>query len=682
MKKNIVKIIILLMIAFVCFGCGEKPKQKATHIKLQNAEDIVVNLGEGFQFENIKVEVIFTNGNVLNEPLSGKYINVLDLFSKMQSIGDKEITVSYTDEVGNTLTTILKFKVVEEEYKLTLKDELQKYKATVIYSDVNYKKVLGIKMTAYANINSASSEQEALVFAEYAKRLIDEVYSQSEENLIYTAEEVFQKISKLEKDLSSFVNYEDSAIKTEIEAMKSRLQSLEGINVEEEITTIKNVVSALSSNFNGVKQKVLNHSTAISELTGLMNNELVKYITKEQVELLNDTLKRELTEAIDLMALEVIEEVESIEILVEDNVLKWKKASSNSYIELVDLDLYKNASITDAGLNTEGHLIIELSNGTEIDAGLVYDATANEGIKDLTSKVEELESEVLSFKAQVEELQFATMDALDKIALMDQYFADMGFDFEEGSSADLMTAIITLLPAQLEQMGIEFDFDNLDTYMGDFKSMKANYDKLLSMMNAFQTITNDMINVSTEEGSLLSKESKLLDALCNVSVLLQSFGISENDANKFQEFLASLREAKKLDVVKRYNDYFETLYSNNKYDITQEELLSEYLEDIEDYCLITSYDSLNKVRELKLEISKILQNEEFIEDSENIKKLLDIEVQLSKIDSNLEIVKAYFSSKLELSNLDNNLVINFKNRILCTNSIENVISLYNLALGN
>ena len=110
--------------------------------------------------------------------------------------------------------------------------------------------------------------------------------------------------------------------------------------------------------------------------------------------------------------------------------------------------------------------------------------------------------------------------------------------------------------------------------------------------------------------------------------------------------------------------------------------MSEYLEDIEDYCLITSYDSLNKVRELKLEISKILQNEEFIEDSENIKKLLDIEVQLSKIDSNLEIVKAYFSSKLELSNLDNNLVINFKNRILCTNSIENVISLYNLALGN
>ena len=159
--------------------------------------------------------------------------------------------------------------------------------------------------------NSASSEQEALVFAEYAKRLIDEVYSQSEEDLIYTAEEVFQKISKLENDLSTFVNYEDSAIKTEIEAMKSRLQSLEGINVEEEITTIKNVVSALSSNFNGVKQKVLNHSTAISELTGLMNNELVKYITKEQVELLNDTLKRELTEAIDLMALEVIEEVES-----------------------------------------------------------------------------------------------------------------------------------------------------------------------------------------------------------------------------------------------------------------------------------------------------------------------------------------------------------------------------------
>ena len=536
---------------------------------------------------------------------------------------------------------------------MTLKDELQKYKATVIYSDVNYKKVLGIKMTAYANINSASSEQEALVFAEYAKRLIDEVYSQSEEDLIYTAEEVFQKISQLEKDLSSIVNYEDSAIKTEIEAMKSRLQSLEGINVEEEITTIKNVVSALSSNFNGVKQKVLNHSTAISELTGLMNNELVKYITKEQVELLNDTLKRELTEAIDLMALEVIEEVESIEILVEDNVLKWKKASSNSYIELVDLDLYKNASITDAGLNSDGHLIIELSNGTEIDAGLVYDATANEGIKDLTSKVEELESEVLSFKAQVEELQFATMDALDKIALMDQYFADMGFDFEEGSSADLMTAIITLLPAQLEQMGIEFDFDNLDTYMGDFKSMKANYDKLLSMMNAFQTITNDMINVSTEEGSLLSKESKLLDALCNVSVLLQSFGISENDANKFQEFLDSLREAKKLDVVKRYNDYFETLYSNNKYDITQEELLSEYLEDIEDYCLITSYDSLNKVRELKLEISKILQNEEFIEDSENIKKLLDIEVQLSKLDnSSLELKYAFTISKL-LSNLLN-----------------------------
>lgn len=680
MKKNIGKIIITLLIMIACFGCGEKPKQKATHIKLENADDLVISLGSDLDFGNIKVEVIFTNGNVLNEPLSSKYIDVLELITKTQTVGDKEVVVSYTDETGNTLNTKLKFSVIEEEYKSTLKEEIQKYNATVSYSDINYKKILGIKMTAYANINSSTSYQEALVFVEYAKRLIDEVYSVSEEELILTQEELSKNIKELEEQLKVFIDYDDSLIKTEIENLKGRLESIEEVNVEEEIVTIKNVVSALSSNFNGVKQKVNNHSTAISELTGLINNELVKYITKNQVESLNDTLKKELTEAIDIMALDLIKQVESIEVVVEDNVLKWKSNKSSSYIELVDFDLYKSASITNAGLNNEGHLIIELSNGTSIDAGLVYDATANEGIKDLTSKVESLGEEILSFKTKVEELEFATIDALDKLAIMDQYFSDMGFDFEEGSSADLMTAIITLLPEQLEQMGIEFDFDNLDSYMADFKSMKANFDKLVVMIDGFKKISDDLVKITSQEGSLLSKESKLLDALCNISELLQSFGVSKTEADEVQEFLISLRKEKELDVIKGYINYFDTLYNNDNYDISKEELLTEYIDEINEYCELTNYNSLDKVLVLKQQLNDLLQSDDFINSSDNVKKIVEIEDELSKLDSNLEIAKAYFSSKLELSTLDNSLIVSFKNRILSTNSIENAIRLYEMAL--
>ena len=83
---------------------------------------------------------------------------------------------------------------------------------------------------------------------------------------------------------------------------------------------------------------------------------------------------------------------------------------------------------------------------------------------------------------------------------------------------------------------------------------------------------------------------------------------------------------------------------------------------------------------LKQQLNDLLQSDDFINSSDNVKKIVEIEAELSKLDSNLEIVKAYFSSKLELSTLDNSLIVSFKNRILSTNSIENAIRLYEMAL--
>lgn len=684
-KKYLISIVIIVcFIIGCCFvsSCGDRTNRGKDVIGIEclPSDTITVELGEEINLGDYKVKVDYKDGTSIKYELKNCEYNIYEITSANDSVGEKKIKIFFDDAYGYETDLYITIKVVEKSYRMALKDEINNYKSELKYSSANLQKIKDIKLSCLAAINASSDEEEANSFVVFSKQQIDVIKTIDEEEKEVTVLDLLNKIDKLENDMKEFVNYDDTKVKEEIESIKSILNES---TVEEDIEQVKLVVSSLSSSFHGVKQKVINNTDKINAITSIINSAFVDAATKDELMKISENIKKEYTQAIDNMSIDLIKKMEEVDIIIDNGVLKWKNGRFDDYIEIVDLNGVSNSGILDAGLNEEGHLIIELSNGESIDAGVVYDINANEKIAALEKTLVSVNESIAGINESIEML-FEIVDDVDSyVTLMDEYFQKMGFDFENGSSSDLIVAVMRLLPAELKNMGYDVTLEDLESYGKDLPAMKANYDILMNMVNEIKNTTERIYNISIGEGTMLEKEALMYEEINNVSKVLKAMGIDENKSLAIEKFLDDIKAERDKDLVVKIEKYFDTFYNDSDYKL-DENVLKTYYNECVEYSKKTKYDSYDKLIVLKEELKSMLTNIDVF-DSNIFAEIVNIEKQVKVLDSNVEIVKAFFASKLENEGvsfgLNNKDIIEYKNRILVSKDITKVIEIYELAIS-
>lgn len=680
LRKIIYFIFVLLIMFIVSCGKEENNEIKAKNIKeiVSDVNEITVELGARVDFEFI-VTVVYEDETTKDFLLQDENYENDNVYIHINcSLGEKDLKLNFVDDYGSVCTYVLKVIVEEESYKANLKNEINSYKNDLEYSEESSNKIKEFKLSCINGINSSVNEEEAIEFVEFYKSLIDNIKTISEEEKEILISEVLEKINLLEEEMKKFINYDDTEIKNSIEEIKNQLAS---DTSTEEIEQVKLVVSSLSSSFHGVKQKVLKNEEKLNEIANILSILSSDASTKDEVNKITEKLKDEYTNAINEVSMELLDKLDDFEIVLEDGILKWRNSKYDEYIILADMSEVAGTKITSAGLNEEGRLIFNFSDGSSIDCGFIYDASSNEKLNEVLDTVDEMKETLEELKSTVDMLEFVVLDVSDNVRKMSDYFADMGFNFDEGSSLDLITAIITLLPKQLEKMGYDFKMEDAEEYLKNAKKIQADNEVLMGMVEELRSKTTTIYDIINGEGTILEKEILIKEEINNVSKFLSAMGASEEEAAVIDEFLNSLKQENDENLKQNIKKYFTVLYDENNYKLDEEKLGKYYTECLE-YSEKTGYDSFTKINLISQKLDEILLNINGSLTPIVLESIITLEKEALELDSNLEIVKSFLASKLELEGsslgISEEDIVIFKNRILTTNSVTSAIEIFEL----
>ena len=157
----------------------------------------------------------------------------------------------------------------------------------------------------------------------------------------------------------------------------------------------------------------------------------------------------------------------------------------------------------------------------------------------------------------------------------------------------------------------------------------------------------------------------------------QKIIVEDIDTNSINEELISTRKNQVVEIIK---SYFTIKYDVNNYDCSYTlDALNNYYLGFVDYVELTGYNELEKAINLHLELKAYLDN--FILEESDVEYLYSLENEFLLLDTNIDVCKAYFATLLNDADIAEYEKEAFKNRILTTNSIENIISLYEEALN-
>ena len=680
LRKIIYFIFVLLIMFIVSCGKEENNEIKAKNIKeiVSDVNEIIVELGVRVDFE-FTVTVVYEDETTKDFLLQDENYENDNVYIHINcSLGEKDLKLNFTDDYGTVCTYVLKVIVEEESYKADLKNEINSYKNDLEYSEESSNKIKEFKLSCINGINSSVNKEEAKEFVEFYKSLIDNIKTILEEEKEILISEVLEKINLLEEEMKEFINYDDTEIKNSIEEIKNQLAS---DTSSEEIEQVKLVVSSLSSSFHGVKQKVLKNEEKLNEIANILSILSSDASTKDEVNKITEKLKDDYTNAINEVSMELLDKLDDFEIVLEDGILKWRNDKYDEYIILADMSEVAGTKITSAGLNEEGRLIFNFSDGSSIDCGFIYDASSNEKLNEVLDTVDEMKETLEELKSTVDMLEFVVLDVSDNVRKMSDYFADMGFNFDEGSSLDLITAIITLLPKQLEKMGYDFKMEDAEEYLKNAKKIQADNEVLMEMVEELRSKTTTIYDIINGEGTILEKEILIKEEINNVSKFLSAMGASEEEAAVIDEFLNSLKQENDENLKQNIKKYFTVLYDENNYKLDEEKLGKYYTECLE-YSEKTGYDSLAKINLISQKLDEILLNINGSLTPIVLESIITLEKEALELDSNLEIVKSFLASKLELEGsslgISEEDIVIFKNRILTTNSVTSAIEIFEL----
>lgn len=378
MKKISIKIIqtfILIFLVNILFGCKNSD---VLAIEVHNLDNKVFELGEEISFEDAYITIVYKNGKTEDVELTGEYVDATDLYNAFTSTGEKEITVFYKDNNGNTHYDDVTIIVVNNQTKLEYINELNNYKNDVIYNETAKVLVNNIKSNYTIMIKNANKE-DALVLLSIAKLEIDKINTKAEEDNLITINDLSNEIEEIKVKLNSLINYEDSTIKTEIDALKEKINTLkkdlENTEINNEISNIKLSINALEASVNNIKENVEKNNKLILSLTETINNYLVNFVTKEELESKLNSLKETYQTEIELA---LNEQKMIVEIRVKDGYIEYRYNNSNVFERLLDVSSLSFDDIEDLSIEDNGTVEVRLRNGQAIQTNIKFENNIND----------------------------------------------------------------------------------------------------------------------------------------------------------------------------------------------------------------------------------------------------------------------------------------------------------------
>lgn len=372
MKKMWSKVFyIFILLLFIVLSSACKKNDVLT-ISVHNLDNRTFELRKEVSFEDAYITIIYGDGHTEDIPLTGEYIDSSELYNAFSSVGEKKLTVFYKDNNGKTHYYEALINIVENQSLSSYITELENYKSDVIYNENVKKQIDSIKMV-YSIMIKNSNNVDANKLLELAKQEIDTFKTKVEEDNLISLEDLTKEIEKIKKDLNVLINYEDSNIKNEINALNDKLNQLKAdLNNEElesEITSIKLSLSILEASVTNIKNNVDKNNKLILSLTETINNYLSSFVTKEELETKIEDIKISYQNAIESA---INEQQMIVELRVNDGYIEYRYNNSNVFEKLLDVSSFVGDEIDDLSVNEKGLIRIRFKSGNVIETNSSY----------------------------------------------------------------------------------------------------------------------------------------------------------------------------------------------------------------------------------------------------------------------------------------------------------------------
>ncbi len=487
MIKKIGYIITLIIAICLFVSCSS---DEVLTISVHNLDNKTFVMGEEINFDDAYITIVYKDGSTSDIPLTGANINASDLYNAFSSIGTKTLNVFYEDNEGNIFNCETSIIVVENTYKSEYKIELQNYKSDVLYNDEAKKQVNNIKIS-YSIMIASASKEDALTLLNLAKAEIDNIMTKAEEDSYETIQELSNEIKNIKTKLNTLINYEDSLIKDEINALDRKIDDLkEEVDIEtvnEEIANIKLSLSALEANVNNIKANVEKNNKLILSLTETINEYMTKFVTKTELE----SKLNEVQEAYET-AIEVAlnEQQMIVEMRVNGDYIEYRYNNSTTYEKLISISELKGETIEEVMVEESGAISLRLKNGTS----LVTDKKVSNNLDIETSNItnEELEKIITTIKEYFN--LYYNMNNYDYTSvetILGDYY--QGYvSYVELTEYDVLS-------------DVQLIYSELDNYLSsEFLINSESFRKIFKFENRFMSIDSNLNICKAYFGTLLS----------------------------------------------------------------------------------------------------------------------------------------------------------------------------------
>ena len=461
-KVKLLGILIAFIFVFLVCGCGS---DKIIAVTVHNLDGKTFELGEKIDLDSAFITVVYANGDKEDVSITHENVDMADLLNAYNSLGEKKINVYYKTE-DNVYNEEVIIYIVEKEYKSDIKKQISEYNNDKEYSEDSLAELESLKVIYSNYINNTLNSEEANEVFEVFKKEANKVFTLSEEDNLYSLEEVSDKINDLESKLNIFINYSDSTIKDEIESLKEKVVYLENNLKDEklyqEIESMKLTVSALQGTVNNIQNNVINNNEKINALTELLNSVLSQYVSKEELdntisELTNSYLEA-ITKAFDSQKF-------ISEIRVNEGYIEYRYHNANYFEKLIAIEELNGQSVSGLEVSENGTALLRLRNNNVITTNVSVDTLTNEELDEVNNSLNV--QSVLNVREIIcayfnKQYNLNNYDCTNLEDVLDEYYSDYVV-YVDLTNYDVLEDVKTILSEFAYFINNEFALDS-DSY--------------------------------------------------------------------------------------------------------------------------------------------------------------------------------------------------------------------------